>query len=1025
MSGYLFLHHEHSTDAMLHPESLPFLPLFLRTSARASRLLATLILLFGLFPAAAVDTTKPISELMHQSWSVDDGLPHSTIRDLAQTADGHIWFATHEGVARFDSLQFKVFDLANTPALRGGGVIALLSAKDGSLYLGLREGGLTRYVQGRFETVKTEPPLPAGAAYLLAEDAEGGVWLGLRAAGVARIVNGKATLFNTQNGLPSNTSVTIRAGKSGDVWIGTTGGIALVRKGVVVQQPTRSWLDSASIADILVDAKDRLWVATANEGLAVKEGDTIRRFRRAQGLATDSLTRLIADASGGIWFGSIEGLHRIVPTNDWLVERFTTRDGLSNNHVRSLLMDREGGIWVGTDQGANRLRESLIITWGAHRGITEPFTRAVIEDRKGRVWIATADGLFVVTPETTRRYTKENGLLTSAVLSLAEDPSGAIWIGTNGGGLHRMIGERIELMSASAGVGATSVRAILPATDGGLWIGTNTGLIKWSWKKPIPFVRATSKDGRVVEQVTSLIETRDGEIWVGTSNGLGLVDRATAVVDLAMMAVSQPVLSLNTDQEGEVWVNFASYGVGRIVGVGTKRRLHRLAADAGIPEQSYFAAIDDHRGSIWLCSTRGIVKISKSQAEENIAGKSRALQPEFFNRADGMASTQCNGASQPAGTRLRDGRLIFPTARGLAVVDPAVKSRQAKRDIPLHIRNIIVDGAPLELSPDGKARLPAGSHRFEVNYVGMSFSEPEKVRYRYRLDGFDTRWIDAQRETKAVFTNLDPGTYVFHAASVREGGEWNAVDTAITVVQEPHFYQTIWFRWALLLGVLAIGFAIYRARIHHLESQRALLRETVVARTQELETEKQKLEAASNERAKLLVQVADSARAYEKLSKEDSLTGLANRRQLDAILAGEFSRAARNNRPLTVALGDLDFFKKVNDQYSHAVGDEVLRSVAAVLREGCRAVDTVGRYGGEEFVFVFPEAHAADAIHVCERLRVGIARIDWPGKKADAGITMSFGVAELTDEATFERLLARADKKLYEAKAAGRNRVVG
>lgn len=976
-------------------------------------------------PVLALDASKPLSEFMFQTWSVDEGLPHSAIRDVTQTRDGYLWFATHEGVARFDSLNFTVFNEANTPSLKGTGVITLLAAKDGSLYIGLRDGGVVQYLDGKFEALATEPALPTGRASLLAEDSTGAIWASVGSAGIARVTGKTSKLFSTADGLPTGIITIVRATANGEVWVGTANGLAVFRDGKFNSKPTGSWIDTTGIADVLRDSKGRLWVATSGEGLAIVEGDTIRRIRRAQGLGSDSLTRMIEDRSGSIWVGSLEGVQRIERDKPEHIERFTAADGLSNNNIRAILEDSENGVWVGTDQGTSRFRESLLMTWGARRGITQEFTRAVLEDRKGRVWVATADGLFMMQDGTTRRFGREQGLLTTAVLSLAEDPNGTLWIGTNGGGLHRMVNDKIELVSAKMALPAVAVRAILPMKDGSLYVGTATSLFKWSWKAEVPVQRVTVGQGQNVEQVTSLHEDARGNAWVGSRSGAGVIEPGSGAPVMLVVEGKSPVLAINGDQQGRVYASFTTYGVARIDGAGAARKVRFLSRNDGVPEQSFFVAIDDKRGSLWLCSTRGIVKLPMAQIEERIAGKREKIEPAYFTRADGMASTQCNGASQPAGWLMRDGRVLFPTAKGIAVVSPDAKMLAPRKAPPVHIRRVSIDGAPSPYTAQEGVQLPAATHRLEIDYVGLSFSDPEKVRYRYRLEGFDENWVEAQRETKAVFTNINPGQYLFRVISSREGGEWNDTGMSLRVVQRPHFYETGWFRWGGLLVVLLAAFAAYRGRIMQLKAQRTLLHKTVVERTQELELEKQKLESASNEKAKLLVQVADAARAYEKLSKEDALTGIPNRRELDRFLAHEFERAVRNGRPLSVALGDIDFFKKINDLHSHAAGDEVLRSIALILGAGSRHIDMVGRYGGEEFVLVLPETDRDEAMAICERLRQSIESSDWETKGAGPRVTMSFGVAALQGDASHERLMARADARLYEAKAGGRNRVCG
>lgn len=991
---------------------------------------AALLLTFQLWvctassPAIALDTFKPLSDLTHQSWSVDDGLPHSTVRSVAQTPDGYLWFATHEGAARFDGIAFTVFNQFNAPALRGSGVATLLVTKNGSLVLGLRDAGLVRYSQGKFEAIRPKGNIPAGTVNLLAEDGAGKLWAAIGSSGLAQISNGEARVFTVADGLPSNSVAAATATSDGGLWVGTDSGLAAFRDGRFVVNPTGTWLDSASIAAIVEDRDKRLWIATNGQGIAVRDGGhphNIRRFGRTQGLATDALTRLLVDRNGGVWVGSLEGVYRLTGN---AFERFATPDGFTNNNVRDIFEDSDGSIWIGTDGGVNRFRDARIATWGVRKGLTEEFSRAVLEDRTGRIWVATADGLFAVTATGVRRYGRAQGLINGAVLSLAEDPNGTLWVGTNGGGIHRLVGENIEPVSVKFGISVVPVRAILAASNGTLWVGTSNGLIKASWKSDVPVSHMQMDAGLPSEQVSALLEDKDGRIWVGTRGGLGIIERGESALVVKLPGMDSSVLALNADMEGRIWVS-TSGGLAYVQPgqAASDHRVRRLLSSEGVPEQTYFSALDDHLGQIWTCGNRGIIKISKSQLAELVAGKRQKLEPATYGRSEGMATAQCNGATQPAGWRARDGRLMFPTARGIAIADPAREAGIDLRAPPVHIKEVLVDTERAIPDAAGSINVPPGKHRVEISYVGLSLADPEKVRYRYQLKGFDPDWVDAGREAKAVYTNVGPGKYQFSVLAAREGGAWSEPGAMLTLEHLPRFHETTWFRLLFAVVFIMLVFVIYRGRIAQLNAQRRRLQRMVDERTQDLELEKQKLEATNSEKARLLVQVADAAQAYERLSKEDSLTGLGNRRELDRILAHEFERAVRNVRPLTVALADLDFFKKINDFYSHAVGDDVLREVANILKDGCRSIDMVGRYGGEEFVLVLPEADLDVARQICERLRVAIEGFDWASKNPGLKVTMSFGLATLANESSYERLLALADARLYDAKAGGRNRV--
>jgi diguanylate cyclase (GGDEF)-like protein len=959
----------------------------------------------------ALDAAKPISEFIHETWSVDDGLPQSTVRAIVQTRDGYLWLATHEGVARFDGRRFTVFNEANTPVMRGSGVAAMREMSDGSLWLGLRDGGVIRAQHDRFVAVAPVGGIPRSSVSAILGDPSGAVWIGTSGGGLARISGGKSRVFTTADGLPSNTVTALALLQTGELMVGTFAGVVSLRDDTVTRNPTGHRPDRAAIEFMVEDRQKRLWIATNGDGLFFRDGNKWNQLDRKNGLLSDTLTHVYQDRAGSVWIGSIEGLHR---WQDGRLERFAAAEGLSNNYVRIILEDAEGGMWVGTNGGLDRIRDGFITTWGARRGITEEFVRAAIEDRKGNIWVGTADGLFRVSSSGVRRFGKEEGLLNSSVLSLTEGRDGTIWIGTPGGGLHRTSGERIENVSARYGLSSASVRAIVDARDGNLWVGTNAGLFRIRANGEVRKISTT--DGLPSDQVLSLHEDKTGQLWVGTREGAARIDGRNVTSLGTENGLGGFVLAIAEDSEGHLM--FTTGGGLVIMNQGKPRR---FSVEEGLPARAYFNAVDDKRGFIWLCSNQGIVRIYKKEVNDVLVGAAKQVQPRLLGRADGMTTAQCNGGSQPAGWLLRDGRLLFATAKGLALVDPGRQVLRNTLPPPVHIIDVSIDAEAVPVTDH--LEVPAGRHRLEITYVGLSLVDPDRMRFRYRLEGFDRDWVDAGNERKAVYTNVTPGSYRFRVIAANNDGVWNESGATLTIEQNTPFFQTSWFRMLFGLGVIVMIIVAYRARVAQLNAQAQTLKKLIDERTHDLAREKEKLELANEEKAQLLTQVKVQSEAFEKMSKEDALTGLWNRRELDRFLSLEFERARRSQRPLAVVMADIDHFKQVNDRFSHAVGDEVLRTIAEILQAECRSIDMIARYGGEEFALVLPETSIEEGVQLCDRLRVIIETRDWTSIKPGLHITMSFGVAEAAGQANHEKCLNMADAKLYEAKAAGRNRV--
>ncbi len=1094
------------------------------------------LIFLAAMPVLALNVNKPIGDFIHETWSVDDGLPQSTVRSIAQTRDGYMWFATHEGVARFDGRKFTVFNDASTPVLKGSGIAALRETRDGSLYIGLRDGGLVRYSGGKFESVEPIGGLPKGSVSVLEQDAAGALWIGTSGGGLAvlSIVDNKTRIVTTAQGLPHNIVTSISTSASGEIWIGTFGGLCVMRGGELVVRPTGENIDTIYISSILQDRRGGMWIGTYGSGLFFRGAQPLvveksvindrvnstlreskiaaknvpattlktpsalvapsaavppasdrsqvspqfRLYTRRDGLVSDTLTRLFEDRAGNIWVGSMQGVQRIRQSPDAGVanvvgadkaaekssekytdnhsggnvtfETYNSLSGSSNNYVRDIVEDSEGSLWLGTDRGIDRFRDGRFTTWGAQRGLSEEFTRTVLEDKSGAVWVGTSDGLFRFFKQSVQRYGGEDGLVNPAVLSLAEGQDGSIWVGSNAGGLHRLHDSKFENWGRKLNLGAVSVRSIVESPKGDLWVGTNTGLYRTTLngarydsgtsKNPSKSIgsehdtktqRYQAPDGLPGDQIISLFEDASSVMWVGTREGLATVKNGAASKH-PVLGASGPILSIGADADGNIVVTTAN-GFAKIVA----GRTHLFQAAQGLPARAFLSAVDDLHGSLWLCSNQGIVRVANQELRDIVATKRERVVPEYFGRSDGMTTVQCNGGSAPAAWRARDGRLMFATARGVAVVDADKELKPNALPPPIHITSVIVDSDPVLLTPpngliaESSLVMLPGKHRLEILYVGLSLQDPDKVRYRYRLQGFDRDWIEAGGERRAVYTNLEPGKYQFQVLASSVDGIWSEHGASMTIDYQPQFYERAGFRWGGGLFVLALGIAAYFARERRLQRQADSLLQLVDERTRDLAREKAKLELTNEEKVRLLDQVKEQSEAYEKLSKEDALTGLANRRELTRFLSLEVERSWRNQRPLCVVLADLDHFKLINDQFSHAIGDNVLRVVGHILQEGCRAIDMVARYGGEEFAIVLPETEIDEALLLCERLRSQIEKFDWHKIRPGLVVTMSFGITaanwanSTTTSAALDhnKLLDAADGKLYEAKRMGRNRI--
>ena len=420
-------------------------------------------------------------------------------------------------------------------------------------------------------------------------------------------------------------------------------------------------------------------------------------------------------------------------------------------------------------------------------------------------------------------------------------------------------------------------------------------------------------------------------------------------------------------------------------------------------------------------SNRGVVRVLRADLDAVLDGRAATFTARMFGKGDGLVTNQCNGGSQPSAWRGDDGRLWFATAKGVSFVDPARLDDSTRPVPPIVIEALRIDGE--ERNHRQPILLDPGRHKIEIEFAGLSFTDPGGVRYRYMLEPYDGDWVETPR-MQAAYTNLAPGTYRFVAQSALGDTAFGAEQVTATFTIAPQLWQTRWFQGLLALLAIAGVFGLLHWRTRALVARERALSRLVFERTRELESRQTELVAANEDKARLLATVSAQAENAERQARTDPLTGLANRRYFDGRFAAAFAECRASGRPVAAAQIDVDHFKQINDRYSHAAGDAVIRALAETLTRlfpGDHGL--VARYGGEEFVVGFADMSLAEVVARCERIRETVAALRFDEIAPDLRVTVSIGISNSDQAPTFEKLLAFADSRLYDAKRGGRNRV--
>jgi diguanylate cyclase (GGDEF)-like protein len=968
-----------------------------REPRRVGALLFAALLLGSapLRPALALDPGRALTQYGLNVWTVEQGLPQNSVQAVVQTRDGHLWLGTQEGLVRFDGVRFTVYDEKNTPALKDHRVLALHEDREGTLWIGTRGGGLVRLRDGEFTVFDTSSGLSNNRVRSIYQDRRGRLWVGTD-GGLSRFEGDR---FTSPLGLnPRAFAVMAIAETDGALWFGTDGDGLLRLTDALEAYGRKDGLPSDAVRSLFAARDGTLWIGTRGGGLARYRDGRFGVLPLPPGVG-DTVGAVSEDRDGNLWIGTRGGGLLRLADGAW--SALTQQDGLSGDIVLSTYEDREGNLWIGTEgAGLNKLRDMKLASFGKPEGLGHEMLLPIYEDSKGNLWMGSyGGGLFRFRNGKFETFTTRQGLSSDLVVSLLEDHRGDLWVGTDGGGLNRLRDGKFRRYGKQDGLPSERVIALHEDLEGSLWIGTyGGGLVCLKEGRFTVFGRS---HGLSSDHVFAITSDRSGHLWVGTDGGgLNVLDGGRFKAYTTEQGLAHnTVFRIYEDDGGALWIG--TYG-------GLSRfkdgRLASITRKEGLFDDRLFQILEDDRGDLWMSGNKGISRVPRRELEELADGRRTSVTAVAYGTADGMRSSECNGNSQPAGWKARDGSLWFPTTRGAVRIDPA-KIRRNELPPPVAIEDVTIDGKHVDSRTSVEA--PPGRGEIEVQYAGLSFVDPQRARFKYRLDGFDRSWVDAGPRRAAYYTNIPPGRYVFRVAAANEDGVWNETGAAFAFELRPHFYQARWF-WALGgLLTLALAGAGHRWRIRRLDAREQKLAQLVSERTRDLEQANQML---------------------SRFSYLDAVTGIANRRNFDDWLELEWRRVRREGTPLSLIMVDIDHFKAFNDTYGHQHGDECLKAVAQALRRSLhRPGDLCARYGGEEFAVILPGTDSEGALQVGEVLRASVEALGLvhASSPVAARVTISVGVgtALAGDETTPHDVLRAADKALYESKTAGRNRV--
>ena len=778
----------------------------------------------------ALDPNKSIDQYNCQTWSQQDGLPANGINAIAQTDDGYLWLGASAGLIRFDGISFTLVGMAQTPGLRTTEIRSLAASPGGNLWFGIKLSAYGRYDgHGHWTLAKESSDGTDWDVPFVMESKDGRLWIGGERASV-RSPDGQLQQLFTNEPTPIFANCGLEDSR-GRIWVGTN------RKGLYClnqgkwEKFSGAAFDSVIITALAEDKEGRLWVAAENSLICYDAHGKLAMRHNPGG----KVSSLLVDRRGALWVGSFgNGLLRCY-NGVW--SSLKKADGLADDFVLSLAEDKEGSLWIGTRGGLSQLTDVKLPTFGINEGLATDLALGVSASPRGGLWVGTAGGVAYFDGQAfIRNFSTNAELQTGYTKRVFEARNGDLYT-LNGRNQINIYSSGKLLVRQPT----TNMPVAMTEDAQGVVVSVGPDLFRVGrdYLTPFPFTNGVKPD---LYWVINLATGRDGSILVAGENGVcriknGVFEQWTPGDGLA----DNHAMWAYEDADGTIWAGLEK-GIARIRG----REIRNIRRENGLYDGNIWAIVPDDRGRFWVDSNRGIFCVTRQELNDFCDGKISHVTSVSYDGPDSVKAADKFGQEQSA-CRTLDGRIWFPGARGVIMVDPPNISANLLPP-PVHIASALANGH--EMGITNGITIPPGNGELEFQYNALSYIAPQNIRFRYQLEGYDRQWVEAGDRRLAVYNNLKPGRYTFRVTAANADGIWNKTGDSRAIELLPYYYQTGWFY--LLCGALALaalsGIYVWRVRYltgrqQALQNARDLLKAEVATRTTELSRERDLLRA--------------------------------------------------------------------------------------------------------------------------------------------------------------------------------------